>query len=306
MRIIIAGGSGLIGRELTSALVDDGYEVIILSRNPDKVVGMPVGVKILQWDGRTVQDWVKEMENTDVIINLTGENISGEGIFPTRWTNKRKERLLQSRVDSGKVLSKAIAMSDKKPGVFVQASGISYYGMNWENQATEESGVGNGYLASICIDWEASSEPVEALGLRRVIVRNGIVLSTKGGALLPLLMQYKFFVGGPIGDGRQVYSWIHIADEINAIRFLIEDDHARGIYNLTSPNPVTNIEFGQTIGEVLKRPHYFRLPGFAMRLAFGEVASMVLEGQRVLPKKLLEQGYIFKFPKLADTLIDLL
>ena len=306
MRIIIAGGSGLIGRELASALVNTGNELSILSRNPGKVIDMPGAVKILQWDGKTLQEWGKEIEKTDAVINLTGENISGSGLFPTRWTAERKERLRQSRVSAGKVLTQAIEMSGKKPSVFVQASGIGFYGKQPEKQFTEESGGGDDFFANLSKVWEASSQPVEVLGVRRVIVRNGIVLSTKGGALPSLLLQYRLFVGGPIGGGKQVYSWIHIDDEVNAIRFLIENNNASGVFNLTAPNPVTNKEFGKTISRVMRRPHYFPLPGFGMRIAFGEVASMVLEGQTVFSNKLLEAGYVFKFPTLDLALKDLL
>jgi uncharacterized protein len=306
MRIIIAGGSGLIGRELISLLTDDGDEMSILSRRLELVKGMPAGVRVLQWDGITVQDWGLQIENCDVVVNLTGENLSGEGFLPSRWTKERKMRLVQSRVNSGKVLTKAIEMAKTKPSVFVQASGIGYYGTHQEKPFSEVDGAGNDFSANLCIEWEASSQPVELMGIRRVVARNGVVLSTKGGALPLLLLPYKLFVGGQLGKGNQIYSWIHIADEVNAIRFLIHDNQAGGVFNLTSPYPVSNDEFGRTISKVMKRPHYFPIPGFAMKLAFGEVSTMVLEGQKVLPDKLLEAGYSFKFPRLEDTLKDLL
>jgi len=306
MRIVIAGGSGLIGRELTSTLSTAGDEVIILSRNPDMVKGMPAGVRVIKWDGKTLQDWGQQIENSDVVINLTGENLSGEGFLPSRWTKERKSRLVQSRIDSGKVLTKAIESVSTKPSVFVQASGIGFYGTHQEKSLTEGDGNGDDFSANLCIDWEASSQPVELIGIRWVVVRNGVVLSTQGGALPLLLLPYKLFVGGPLGNGNQIYSWIHIDDEVNAIQFLIRDNQAKGVFNLTSPNPVTNDEFGRTIGRVMNRPHYFPIPGFAMHLAFGEVSSMVLKGQKVIPQRLLEAGYLFKYPKLEDALIDLL
>lgn len=306
MRIIIAGGSGLIGRELTSALSAAGDEVIILSRNPEMVKGMPTGVSTLQWDGKTVQDWGQQIEISDVVVNLTGENLSGEGFLPSRWTKERKLRLVQSRVNSGKVLAKAIDMAKTKPSVFVQASGIGFYGTQQDKPLTEGDSGGNDFSANLCKEWEASSQPVEIIGMQWVVIRNGVVLSTKGGALPLLLLPYKLFVGGRLGNGDQIYSWIHIADEVNAIKFLIRDNQAKGVFNLTSPNPITNDEFGRTIGKVMKRPHYFPIPAFAMRLAFGEVSSMVLEGQKVLPQKLLDAGYMFKFPGLEDALKNLL
>jgi uncharacterized protein (TIGR01777 family) len=306
MRVIIAGGSGLIGRELTSSLVGLGAEVIILSRSPQMVYGLPAGAQAVLWDGVTLQDWAKEIDGTDVVVNLTGENLSGEGLLPSRWTKERKVRLVESRVNSGVVLTKAIAQASQKPSVFIQASGVGFYGTQQPKLLTEGDPAGNDFSANLCIEWEASSQPVEAMGVRRVVTRNGVVLSTISGALRPMLLPYKLFVGGPLGSGRQVHSWIHIADEVAAILFLIKKNDARGVYNLTSPNPMTNDEFGRTIAMVMKRPHYFPIPAFIMRLAFGEVASMLLEGQAVIPKKLLDAGFQFKFPLLADALRNLL
>jgi uncharacterized protein (TIGR01777 family) len=306
MRIIIAGGSGLIGRELSSTLTTDGDEVIILSRNPGTVTGMPAGVRVIKWDGKTLQGWGLEIEKSDAVVNLTGENLSGDGFLPSRWTKDRKLRLVQSRLNSGIVLTKAIERAKTKPSVFIQASGIGFYGTHQEKSLNEGDDGGDDFSANLCKEWEASSQTVELMGVRRVVIRNGVVLSTKGGALPLLLLPYKLFVGGPFGDGNQVYSWIHLIDEANAIQFLIRNNQAKGVYNLTAPNPITNDEFGRTIGKVMKRPHYIPIPGFVVRLAFGEVSSMVLEGQKVLPQRLLEAGYGFKFPMLEDALKDLL
>jgi uncharacterized protein (TIGR01777 family) len=305
MRVMIAGGSGLIGRELASLLASTGDEVLILSRNPDKV-HTTVGIGALQWDGKSIQDWAREVENTDVIVNLTGENLSGKGFPPARWTEKRKKLLLQSRVDSGKLLSKAIEQAKQKPAVFVQASGIDYYSNRLQNQITEEDPAGDDFLSKLSVEWEASSKPVEAMGVRRVVIRNGVVLSTHGGALPLLLLPYRLWVGGRLGSGKQVYSWIHIKDEVNAIHFLIKNSEAKGAYNLTSPYPMTNDEFGRAIAKVMKRPYYFHLPAFVMKFALGEVASMVLEGQKVLPMRLQKLGFDFKYPNLIHALEDLL
>ena len=306
MRIMIAGGSGLIGRALTSALCAEGDNVIILSRNPSNVAALPNGANILQWDGKTIGDWAKEVEKTEAIVNLTGENLSGEGFLPSRWTKKRKIRLSQSRVNSGKVLTKAIELAPVKPTVYIQASGIGFYGTRQTKSLTEIDSAGYDFLADLCVAWEASSQPVEVLGVRRVVTRNGVVLASQGGALSLLVLPYKLWVGGRFGNGQQVYSWIHIDDEVNALKFLIRNSQARGVFNLTSPNPVTNDQFGQTIGKVMHRPHYLPIPGFGMRLALGEVAVMVLEGQSVLPKKLLDLGFEFKFLTLTDALSNLL
>jgi uncharacterized protein (TIGR01777 family) len=306
MRIIIAGGSGLIGKELTSLLHRSGDEVIILSRYPAAVKGLPDGVKIVQWDGKTIGEWTHQLEHCDAMVNLVGENLSGKGYFPKRWTEERKALLLHSRVDAGNILTKAIEMANTKPSIFIQASGINYYGTHQQNTLTEEAGSGDDFLANLGKDWEASTQPIEMMDVRRVVIRNGIVLSTQGGALPSIVLPYRLWVGGPLGDGHQMYSWIHIYDEVNAIKFLIRNSQAQGVYNLTAPNPVTNDEFGRTISKVINRPHYFPIPAIAMQLAFGEVAMTVLEGLQATPKKLLDQGYTFKFSNLEDALKDLL
>jgi uncharacterized protein (TIGR01777 family) len=306
MNMVIAGGSGLIGRELTSALTQNGDEVTILSRFPEKVIDMPRGAKAVQWNGKNLDNWVKVINNAQVVINLTGENLSGNGILPSRWTQARKKRIIQSRIDSGRILAKAIEIANKKPSVFIQASGINYYKMYADKSITEEDEAGNDFLGNLSIEWEASSAAVESMGVRRVVIRNGVVLSNRGGALPSLTLPFKLFVGGKLGSGDQIYSWIHIKDIVSAIIFLIQNDRANGPYNLTSPNPVSNSEFGRTIAKVLKRPYYFTIPSIVMRLAFGEVASVVLTGQKVIPQKLIESGYEFKFSNLEDTLYDIL
>ncbi len=306
MRVVIAGGSGLIGHELTNLLAAAGDEIIILSRNPQRVNGLPPGVKAVLWEGKTLGDWAPYIENSSAVVNLTGENLSGTGLLPSRWTVDRKERLVNSRVNSGLALTQAIEKATSKPSVFIQASGIGYYGTSSDRTFTEADGAGNDFLARLSVQWEASSQPVEAMGVRRVIIRNGVVLSTTGGALPFMLLPYRLYVGGPLGNGQQVYSWIHLTDEARAIQFLIHNPQAQGAFNLTSPHAVTNDEFGRTIGKVMRRPHYFTVPGFAMRLALGEVAEMVLEGQRVKPEKLLGAGFEFKFAMLEEALKDIL
>jgi len=305
-KVIIAGGSGLIGRELTSVLINNGYQVAILSRNPEAVTGIATGVKLVRWDGITPKGWEAELENTTAIVNLTGENLAGSGFFPTRWTDERKRRIIQSRIDAGKAIAEALKETIHKPDVLIQASSIGFYGISMDKSFTEEDKSGADFLAEICREWEASSASIDALGVRRVVIRTGVVLTTKGGALPRLLLPYKLYVGGPMGTGRQILSWLHIADEVNAIQFLIENDDAKGIFNLTSPNPVSNNEFGKTIGKVMRKPHFIPVPGFVMKIVFGEVSTVVLDGQRVLPKRLLDSGYIFKYTMLEDALRDLL
>jgi uncharacterized protein (TIGR01777 family) len=306
MKVLIAGGSGMIGMQLITLLTAEGDQIAILSRNPARLKGMPPAVQVYPWDGKSLQQWSEQVDSIDAIINLTGENLSGNKFPPTRWTDKRKHLLLQSRLDSGNVLSKAVELASTKPSVFIQASGINYYGTMQENACSEEDPPGNDFLAKLAVQWEASSTAVIKLGVRHVIIRNGAVLSSSGGALSYLILPYRLWVGGRLGNGKQVFSWIHLLDEARAIQFLMHNTDAKGAFNLTSPNPVTEEVFGKTIGKVIHRPHYLPVPGFIMNLALGEVAMMVLEGQRVLPKKLLELGFEFKFPDLNTALKDLL
>jgi hypothetical protein len=306
MRIVIAGGSGLIGKALVQELLHDGEQVVILSRQPDLVSGMPSGVRVLKWDGKNLDGWATEIEQTDVVINLTGENLSGTGFIPSRWTSARKDRIINSRIDAGKVLTESILMASRRPGVFVQSSGVGYYGITRNKILTESDAAGNDFLAQLCVDWEASSAQVETIGVRRIIIRNGVVLTTESGALPLLSLPYRLFVGGRLGSGNQVYSWIHIQDEVSAIKYLIKNDNASGVVNLTSPQPLSNDEFGRTIGKVINRPHYFPIPAPIMNLMLGEVATMVLNGQQVMPQKLLDLGYRFKFPTLEQALTNLL
>lgn len=306
MKILIAGGSGLIGRALTRELLRDSHKIIILSRDPAQALAISEDVQIAGWDGKTAQGWSQLLEGTDAIVNLAGANIAGDGFFPTRWTNSRKQIIRQSRLDAGKAIVEAITIATHKPGVLVQSSAIGFYGPLKDCTVDETGPAGNDFMARLCQEWELSTERVELSGVRRVIARTGIVLSDHGGALGRLILPYKLYAGGPFGMGKQVMSWIHIADEVAAIRFLIENPEAAGIYNLTAPNPVTNAEFGKTLSKVMHRPYYLPVPGFAMRMLFGEVATVVLDGQRVLPARLIRSGYEFKYPNIELALQQIL
>ena len=306
MKVIIAGGTGLIGRQLTKELVKNNHEVVILSRNPSKVLSVPEGVQVAAWDGRTTQEWGKIVNESQVVVNLAGDSVAGEGFLPSRLTPSRKKRIRESRIFSTEALVAAIEEAENKPQVFVQSSAIGYYGFHEDQRLTEESPPGDDFFAE-WKDWEPVSEPVEDIGVRRVIIRTGIYFSMrKGSALNRLVLPFKLFAGGPIGDGKQYLSWIHEDDESRAIRFLIEDENAQGAFNLTAPNPATNAEVGKAIARVLGRPYYLPAPGFAFNLAFGEVGQLVTKGQRVIPERLLERGFEFEFPEVEPALRDLL
>lgn len=301
-RVIITGGSGLVGRALTASLVDDDYEVVILSRTPQSVQGLPPGARAVAWDTETADGWAELADGATAIVNLAGASLAGEGFFPSRWTAERKRNIIQSRLQAGNAVVDAVRRARSKPGVVIQSSAIGYYGPHGDEIVTEESDAGDDFLARLCADWEGSTAEVEDQGVRRAIMRTGLVLSTQEGSLPRVLLPYKLFVGGPFGDGKQWWSWIHLHDEVRAIRFLIEASEAQGPFNFTSPNPHTNDDFGRTLARVLGRPHLIPIPAFAMRAAFGEVASVILEGQRVLPQRLLDLGFVFEHPQLEAAL----
>lgn len=306
LRIIIAGGSGLIGKALTRELRRNNHEVVILSRNPEHAIRVSEGVKYFSWDGRTQQGWGNLVEGANAVVNLAGANLAGEGFFPARLTMERKQVLKQSRLNALKAIIEAIETASEKPKVLIQASAIGYYGSLGDQPVDESKPVGNDFMARLLQEVEQSTQHVESLGVRRVVIRSGVVLTNQGGALSRLLLPYKLFVGGPLGNGRQVLSWIHVDDEVKAIRYLIENPGTSGVYNLTAPNPVTNAEMGKAIAKVMHRPYYLPVPGFAMRLLFGEVATVVLDGQRVIPTRLLASGFEFDYPRIDMALENIL
>lgn len=306
MPVLITGGTGLIGKALVKELLDHGHEAIILSRNPARYEGNLPEVQFAQWDAKTTQGWGHLVNEVDAIVNLAGENLAGTSFFPTRWTLERKKRILQSRLQAGEAIRAAIEKAEQKPKVVIQSSAIGYYGVRGDEIVTESAQPGDDFVAQNSVAWEASTQAVDAQGVRQVVIRTGIVLDKNDGALMRLLLPYRLFVGGPFGNGRQWYSWIHLADEVAAIRFLLENDQAQGAYNLTAPNPLTNAKFGKALGRVMKRPSLVPVPGFVFRLLFGEVATVVLDGQRVLPQRLIDLGFEFKYPEVADALQEIL
>jgi len=306
MRVMITGGTGLIGRALIEALQEHDHQILVLSRNPDKYDDFPYDVEFLQWDAKTPQGWGDQINHVDAVVNLAGENLAGKGFFPSPWTPERKKRILDSRLQAGRALNAAIEAAEQKPKVLIQASAIGYYGPRGDDIITEESEPGDDFLAQTCVQWEDVTRPVEAMGVRRAIIRTGIVLSPEEGALPRLLLPHRLFVGDPFGNGEQWYSWIHIADEAAAIRFLIENEQAIGPFNLTAPHPVKNKMLSKKLGKVIGRPSWLPIPGFVMRTLFGEVATVVLDGQHVLPQKLEMLGFEFQYPTAEDALRDLL
>lgn len=300
-RVLITGGTGLIGRALSASMAGDGYEVVVLSRSPERAAGLPPGVRAARWDGRTAAGWGALADGACAVVNL-----AGEGIANGRWTGERRRRIADSRLSAGQAVVEAVELAREKPRVLLQASGVGFYGNLLEGSASENRPAGRDYLARLAVEWEASTRRVEAMGVRRVILRTGIVLSSDGGALPRMMLPFRFFIGGRVGSGRQWMSWIHIADEVGAIRFLIENPKAVGAFNLSAPNPVTNADFGRSLGRRLRRPVVMPTPEFLLRLLYGEMADVLLNGQRAVPRRLTHLGYAFRFAEIDAALGDIL
>jgi len=297
-KVIITGGSGLIGSALTTELAGAGYDVVVLSRRPDEVSGLPDGARAVGWDAETVAGWSPEVEGARAVVNL-----AGAGIADGRWTPKRKRLLRRSRTGSTRAVVQGIQRATARPDVLLQMSGIDYYGDHPEDRRiTEEDSQGSGFLANLTRDWEEASRPVEEVGVRRCLLRTSMVLTGDGGALPRLALPFKLFVGGPAGGGRQWVSWIHLRDEVRAIRFLLEAGDANGPFNLAAPEPVTNRELSRTLGQVLRRPSFVPAPAFALRLALGEMADVILDGRRAVPERLLEAGFEFEYETVREAL----
>lgn len=306
MRILITGGTGLIGTPLSQQLAASGHEVIVLSRNPGKYT-LPAGVTAVAWDGRTSSGWAHLADGAGAIINLAGESIGGSGFPPPRWTAARKQRILQSRLDAGQAVAAAVQAAAVKPGVVVQMSGIDYYGnVPGETVVTETSPKGSGFLSDVAEQWEGATAVVETCGVRRLVLRTGIVLSLDGGALPQTMLPYRFFAGGPLGNGKQWWPWIHLTDVVGAIQFLVEHENARGVCNVCAPNPLRQKEFGRVLGQVMGRPSLIPAPAFALKLMLGEIAAMVLDGRRAVPTRLQEMAFTFQYPEAREALLDLL
>jgi len=302
-RVIITGGTGLIGRAVAAELAGAGCQVVVLSRRPRpaQALGLPGGATVTGWDGHSAQGWDHLADGALAIVNLAGASLAGG-----RWTPERKRLILDSRLQAGNAVLQAVQAAGRKPQVVIQASAVGYYGRRGDEEIGEEGPAGDDFLARVCVAWEASTQAVAAMGTRHVVIRTGVVLSAAEGALPRLALPFRLFAGGRLGSGRQVLSWIHLADQAAAIRFLIEQPGAAGPFNLTAPQPVTNAEFSKLVGQVLRRPAWLPAPAFALRLALGELATTVLDGQRVVPRRLLELGFRFRFPQVALALQDLL
>jgi len=300
MRCVLAGGSGFLGRALCGELTKRGHEVVVLTRGAARDDG---GVRYVTWPGEDAPGaWQAELDGAGAIVNL-----AGSGIADKRWTSARKADLRQSRVLATRALVSAIRKATNRPSVFLSGSAVGFYGPQDDHgpELDESAPPGSDFLSSLAVDWEAEAHAATALGCRVIILRTGIVLDRRGGALAKMITPFKFFVGGPIGSGRQVMSWIHLRDWVALVAWLLEHPTATGAFNGTAPNPSTNAEFSKALGAALSRPSWLPVPGFALRVLVGEMAGpALLAGQRVVPRRALDAGFSFQYPDISAAMAD--
>ncbi|MBD1908634.1 TIGR01777 family oxidoreductase [Funiculus sociatus GB2-A5] len=299
MKVAIAGGTGFVGSRLVERLLAEGHQVLILTRNPASVKPAP-SVEVVAYNPKESGAWQQSISGCDAVVNLAGEPIAEK-----RWTPEHKQEIINSRKIGTQKIVEAISKANPKPSVLVSASAIGYYGTSETATFEESSPSGNDFLAQVCQEWEAEAQKVKDTGTRLVIVRIGIVLAM-GGAIGKMIPPFKMFAGGPIGTGKQWFSWIHRDDLVNLILFALQQREVEGVLNATAPNPVRMNEVSQTLGEVLNRPSWLPVPAFALEVLLGDGAQVVLEGQQVLPKRTITQGFDYQYPSLKQALEEFL
>lgn len=298
-KVLITGGTGLIGSQLTKLLLKKGYSVGILTRNPEKSKGEAVAYK---WDIQKGYIDPEAFADTAFIIHLAGADVADK-----RWTASRKEEILKSRTESAQMLHDWLAKNKHVVEAFLSPSGINYYKQNTGKILTEESPAGDDFLADVTKAWEKSADKIKSLAIRTVKLRIGIVLSDKGGALVELAKPVRLGAAAPLGSGEQFMSWIHIDDLCNIFLYAIENNTVDGVYNAVAPNPVSNKEFTELTARILNKPSFLpAVPAFALKMLLGERASIILEGAKVSPAKIVGEGFVFRYPELSPALSDLL
>ena len=294
MNILIAGGSGFLGTALADLLKQQNHEVYILTRR------IPRNKHQIQWGGKSAQGWGQRLNEMDAVVNLTGF-----GLEHWPWTKRQKAKFESSRVEPGKALVSAFEAATRCPKVFLQVSGVNHYGLRGESVADETTPVANDHLAQLTVKWEAATQPVEELGVRRVVTRMAVVLDRRGGLFPLMALPVRLFFGGKLGAGTQAVPWIHHLDAVRAMSYLLQSETSRGPYNLIAPSPTSNAEFMREVARALHRPFWFHVPKFLLKLPLGEMSVLITEGRFSRPRRLLEEGFEFKFPTIEKALENL-
>lgn len=303
MKVVLAGATGFIGQTLIKRLVQRGDSITLLTRSPERAKAQWKGrIEAMFWNGVDGGAWESLLEEADGVINLSGESIAAG-----RWTSERKRRIVESRVNSTRALVRACHAAARRPRVLVNASGIGYYGGETGNaELTEDAPAGRGFLGDTCVAWEREALEARSCGMRVALARIGIVLEKDGGALEKILPPFLFFAGGPLGSGRQWFPWVHREDAVGLILWALDHDEATGPFNVCAPKAVTMEEFSKTLGGVLHRPSFLRVPAPILKLLLGEMAELLLGGHRAVPAKAVKWGYAFLFSDLEAALRDIL
>ena len=296
MKILITGGTGFVGTQLTSRLIQDKHEVTILTRSLKGAKGSSPGISYLEGDPTKKGPWQEAIKNHDAIINLAGASIF------SKWTDEHKKAIRESRVSTTQNIVEGIPSHPSKKITLLSTSAVGYYGFTRDEELVEDSPPGNDFLARIAVEWEGEALKAREKGARVVTTRFGIVLGEKGGALSQMIPLFKKYIGGPIGTGKQWFSWIHIKDLAEAFTFLLKHPEILGPVNVCSPNPVRNKDLAKALGKALHKPSFMPAPGFMIKLVLGEFGSVILEGQRVIPRRLQENGFNFQYPDIEKAL----
>jgi len=298
MRILIAGGTGFIGRALCRELLLAGHEVMVLTRDASRAVRrVPQGTGVAQWSPEQPEGLQQTLSDADAVVNLSGESVAAQ-----RWTPEFKQRLIDSRVNSTRALVRAVRQAEPRPKVMVNASAVGIYGDRGEEVLTEASPPGTGFLAELAGRWEQAAEEAREAGARVVKLRIGVVLGEGGGALEKMLLPFRFFVGGPFGSGQQWFPWVHLEDVTGLILHALQNEAVDGAVNVVAPGIVRLREFCKVLGKVMGRPSWLPVPGFALRLVAGELGETLLWSQRVVPQVAVQTGYTFRYPQVEEAL----
>jgi uncharacterized protein (TIGR01777 family) len=295
MKALIAGGTGFLGGRLTKSLLADGHEVVVLTRRT------PTEASQIKWDGLTVNGWRDIVNDVDAVVHLTGY-----GLEHWPWTERRKRRFADSRVLPGRALVTAIERAARRPRVFLHHSGINHYGLRGDTVADEYTPPAGDFLARLTVEAEGKTEQLEQFGVRRVVVRSAVVLARREGLFPLMALPVRLFFGGRFGNGTQAFNWIHVDDHVRALRYLLEMENARGAFNLISPAPTSGAEFMQAIARALRRPYWFHLPAWLLRMTLGEMSILLTEGRFARPRRLLDMGFQFQYGELDRAMSDLL